>query len=217
MRIYNQKDIRTMENKVYIGRPSIWGNPYIIGKHGSREDVIAKYEKYLENCPLVTARLKELVGRDLVCHCKPKSCHGDVLAKLVELDIQGKIERSRPHRLAIVGSRSFRNYDLFKKYLELTIERLSINFDIIISGGALGVDSMAARYANDNNINYIEYPAEWNKYGNKAGYLRNTTIVENSTYILAFWDHNSNGTYDTIDKARYFNKEVHIINTRKLK
>jgi hypothetical protein len=67
---------------VYIGRPSIWGNPFVIGKDGSRGDVIARYETWLlGNAPLVD-QLHTLAGKDLVCWCAPASCHGDVLLRL---------------------------------------------------------------------------------------------------------------------------------------
>lgn len=66
---------------VYIGRPSIWGNPYVIGKDGSRDEVIEKYERYLVNNPQLMSKLGELRGKRLGCWCAPQRCHGDVLAK----------------------------------------------------------------------------------------------------------------------------------------
>jgi len=69
---------------IYIGRPSKWGNPFTIGKDGTRDQVIEKYEKYiLENKKLLNA-LPELKGKTLGCWCKPKACHGDILVKLVD-------------------------------------------------------------------------------------------------------------------------------------
>jgi hypothetical protein len=68
---------------VYIGRPSKWGNPFTVGKDGSREEVIAKYEEYiLKNPHLLRAARVELKGKDLVCFCTPKACHGDVLIRI---------------------------------------------------------------------------------------------------------------------------------------
>lgn len=68
---------------VYIGRPSKWGNPFIIGKDGTREEVIQKYKEWIETQPDLMYDLKELKGKRLGCHCKPESCHGDVIAQLV--------------------------------------------------------------------------------------------------------------------------------------
>ena len=66
---------------VYIGRPSKWGNPFVIGKDGTREEVIAKYEQLLLSRSDLQASLHELQGKDLVCWCAPLPCHGDILLK----------------------------------------------------------------------------------------------------------------------------------------
>lgn len=73
---------------VYIGRPSPWGNPFVIGKDGSRDEVIEKYRHFLwqkirqEGTPFI-AQLASLEGKTLGCFCAPKACHGDVLIKAV--------------------------------------------------------------------------------------------------------------------------------------
>lgn len=69
---------------VYIGRPSKWGNPFTIGKDGTREQVIAKYRKWLKTQSHLLASLSELRGKVLGCWCSPLACHGDVLAKLAK-------------------------------------------------------------------------------------------------------------------------------------
>lgn len=69
---------------VYIGRGSKWGNPFIIGKNGTREEVIILYEKWLLKNELLILDLKELRGKKLGCFCYPSPCHGDVLIKLIE-------------------------------------------------------------------------------------------------------------------------------------
>jgi len=71
---------------VYIGRPSKWGNPFVIGKDGTREEVIAKYRTWLLAQPAkVEAVKRELAGKDLVCFCAPKGCHGDVLLEVANV------------------------------------------------------------------------------------------------------------------------------------
>lgn len=68
------------KDSVYIGRPSKWGNPFVIGRDGSRGEVIRKYEAWIRKDPdLVESAKRELRGKDLVCFCSPKPCHGDVL------------------------------------------------------------------------------------------------------------------------------------------
>ena len=70
---------------IYIGRPSKWGNPFRIGKDGSREDVIQKYRDWiLANSNLMAQLPLELKGKTLGCWCKPNACHGDVLAELAD-------------------------------------------------------------------------------------------------------------------------------------
>jgi hypothetical protein len=69
---------------VYIGRPSKWGNPFVIGKDGTRDEVIRKYEAWLQTQPSLLVALPELRGKVLGCWCAPRACHGDVLARLTE-------------------------------------------------------------------------------------------------------------------------------------
>ena len=79
---------------VYIGRGSKWGNPFVIGADGNRDEVIEKYRQYLlhneklgkdipDNTELLKA-LPELRGKVLGCWCRPKACHGDVLIELLQ-------------------------------------------------------------------------------------------------------------------------------------
>lgn len=66
-------------NEVFIGRPSPWGNPFIIGKHGDRDTVIQMYRDYLAANPSLLAQLPTLAGKTLYCFCAPQRCHGDIL------------------------------------------------------------------------------------------------------------------------------------------
>lgn len=66
---------------IYIGRPSKWGNPFVIGRDGTRDQVIEKYEEYLYTSGLIS-QIGELKGKILGCWCSPNRCHGDILIKL---------------------------------------------------------------------------------------------------------------------------------------
>ncbi len=57
-------------SRVYIGRPSKWGNPFVIGRDSTRAEVIAKYREWVVQPELMGA-LDELRGRDVVCWCAP--------------------------------------------------------------------------------------------------------------------------------------------------
>lgn len=75
---------------VYVGRPTIWGNPFshkpeTSAKYmvASREEAIAEYEKWLLSKPDLVARVKrDLRGKVLACWCDPLPCHAHVLARL---------------------------------------------------------------------------------------------------------------------------------------
>ena len=69
---------------IYIGRPSKWGNPFQIGKDGTRDEVIEKFKNWILTQPNLLNDLHEIKGKTLGCWCKPKSCHGDVLVELIE-------------------------------------------------------------------------------------------------------------------------------------
>lgn len=75
------------DTAVYIGRPSKYGNPFIIGRDGDRDTVIAKYEAWIATQPALLAVIKrELRGKDLVCWCAPHACHGEVLLQIANAD-----------------------------------------------------------------------------------------------------------------------------------
>ena len=75
---------------VYIGRPSKWGNPFVLGRNGTRAQVVAQYRRYLLGQPALLALLGELAGKRLGCFCAPRPCHGDVLAELVNEHVSRK-------------------------------------------------------------------------------------------------------------------------------
>jgi len=71
--------------KIYIGRGTLFGNEFIIGRDGNRQEVIAKYKDWFYSRPdvMFTASLV-LLGKTLVCHCAPLPCHGDVIAEYLK-------------------------------------------------------------------------------------------------------------------------------------
>lgn len=83
--VLNAKRIGTTastSSRIFIGRPSKWGNPFVIGRDGDRMDVIEKYGFWLMKQPRLLASLRELQGKDLLCWCDPEPCHGHILIEL---------------------------------------------------------------------------------------------------------------------------------------
>lgn len=77
-----RRDSRPWTNAIYVGRPSKWGNPFLIGRDGDRDEVIAKYRVWIVTQSTLLADLPELRGKDLVCWCAPERCHAEVLIEL---------------------------------------------------------------------------------------------------------------------------------------
>lgn len=77
------------EHDVYVGRPSKWGNPFVAGVDGTRDEVIAKHTAWVYTQPELIAAIKtELKGKRLACWCRPKknSCHADIYAWIADYD-----------------------------------------------------------------------------------------------------------------------------------
>lgn len=75
---------------VYVGRPTKWGNPFVIGPDGSRAGVVAKYRGWIVRQPDLLRALPELRGKVLGCHCAPQACHADILAELANKGHEGQ-------------------------------------------------------------------------------------------------------------------------------
>lgn len=114
----------------------------------------------------------------------------------------------------VVGSRTFKDYD----FLSSKLDNLLINKDkvTIVSGGAIGADSLAEKYALDNDLPLVIFRANWNRDGNAAGYLRNARMHEYISQFkdrgcIAFWDGTSKGTMHNFSLAKKYDTPIRII------
>lgn len=110
-------------------------------------------------------------------------------------------------KIAMVGSRNFERYSKVAKYF---IDNVQAG-DMIISGGAEGIDRTAENIARGANMSVCILLPDWNKYGKSAGARRNQQIVDMADKVVAFWDGKSKGTKITIDMARKAGKPLEII------
>ena len=112
-------------------------------------------------------------------------------------------------KLAIVGAREPEiSYQDFKTKLE---QAISGKFDVVVSGGAVGIDSYAKQYAIENNLQFLEHLPDYSKYGRKAPVVRNMFIVQEADMMIAFPSKNSRGTHDAVRKMLREGKHVIIV------
>ncbi len=106
-------------------------------------------------------------------------------------------------KVAIIGSRGIKNINL-EKFLPKDVSE-------IVSGGAIGVDTVARNYALSHGIKLTEFLPQYNLYGRSAPLKRNIQIIEYADVVLAFWDKKSRGTKFVIDNCKKMNVPVQIL------
>jgi hypothetical protein len=109
-------------------------------------------------------------------------------------------------KLIIAGSRNITDYEKLLSAVKLLEKKPSE----ILSGTAKGVDSMGERWAKENNITVVKYPANWDKYGKSAGYRRNVEMAENADALLLIWDGESKGSKHMLDIAQKKDMAVYV-------
>lgn len=106
-------------------------------------------------------------------------------------------------KVAIIGSRNITSFNLTPHIPEDVTQ--------IVSGGAVGIDTLARNYAISHGIELLEFLPEYEKYGRSAPIIRNKKIIEASDIILAIWDGKSRGTLFSINNAKQRGKKVIVV------
>lgn len=121
-------------------------------------------------------------------------------------------------KLAIVGSRGFSDYPLLCQTMldhfydwDHSEEGSEWRIDEVISGGAIGADSLGARWADEHDVALTVFRPDWEKHGKRAGFLRNEDIIKASTHVLAFWDSISRGTANSLSIAKRLKKPTLVV------
>jgi len=109
-------------------------------------------------------------------------------------------------KVIIAGSRNITDYNAIKNI----IEQSQFEITEVVSGMARGIDSLAVKYAQENNIQLKQFPADWNKHGKSAGPIRNTEMANYADALIAIWDGQSRGTKHMIDVATKKGLQVEV-------
>lgn len=97
-------------------------------------------------------------------------------------------------KVAIIGSRSIAEAEIGKY--------IPPDTDLIISGGAVGIDTLAEKYADEHGIKKLILYPNYELYGRSAPLIRDKLIVDHADLVIAFWDGESSGTEYTISYAK---------------
>lgn len=110
-------------------------------------------------------------------------------------------------KLAVVGSRSITDYQTVATSIVVS----PWSPDVIVSGGAQGVDTKAAHFADVHGLDTVTIEPDWDDWsGGHPALSRNTTIIKSADAVVAVWDGSSSGTKDSIDKALERNKPIYV-------
>lgn len=116
--------------------------------------------------------------------------------------------------LIIAGGRDFDDYALLARTVD---EFLSDRQDevTVFCGKAQGADSLGARYAAERGYAIAYFPADWRRYGRRAGPVRNRKMAEQADALVAFWDGSSRGTENMIENASRLHLKILVQDYKK--
>ena len=111
-------------------------------------------------------------------------------------------------KVIIAGGREFTDYDKLRSYCDYILQNQK---DVeIVSGAARGADILGEKYARERGYRITQSPANWDKYGKSAGYIRNEEMAKYADALIAFWDGKSKGTEHMINLAKQYNLKVKV-------
>jgi hypothetical protein len=111
-------------------------------------------------------------------------------------------------KVIIAGGREFNDYNKLRDYCNYVLQKQK---EIeIVSGTARGADQLGERYATENGYSIKQFPADWDRLGKAAGFIRNEEMAKYADALIAFWDGKSKGTEHMINIAKQYNLKVKI-------
>lgn len=117
-------------------------------------------------------------------------------------------------KVIIAGSRHmpFSKYDLIQKAITLS----GFNVEEVVCGQAPGADTYGAKWAYTNKIPIKNFPAEWSKYGKKAGPIRNQQMADYADALIVFIWNGSRGSQDMLSRMQKMGKPVYVVRNGEL-
>lgn len=113
-------------------------------------------------------------------------------------------------RVIIAGGRGFADYALLSKTMDWYLSEITDDI-FIVCGQAHGTDTLGEQYGKVHGYAVNYFPAQWNRYGKHAGYIRNIEMAKNADALVAFWDGHSLGTKHMIDIAEQLHLDVRVV------
>ena len=222
---------------VYVGRPTLFGNPYRVQSE-TREQAVQQYRAWLRRQwqrggavkEALRALARAYIERDeltLLCWCAPRRCHAEVIREAVLGIVQHGLVKSQPphdrqvatlpagaHRmqgglmkLIIAGSRTFTDYQRLCQVLAPDRHRIAQ----VLTGGARGTDQLGYRWAWKHAVRHQLFRAEWERFGKSAGMRRNHQMAQAGDVLVACWDGQSPGTAHMIQCMQQLGKPVVVV------
>lgn len=105
-------------------------------------------------------------------------------------------------KILVAGSRKINNQEFVFRILDKHLKKYTSSIESIITGGAIGVDRLAMRWAKLRGFEYETYYPEFEKYGKKAPIIRNKIMVHFADIVIVIWDGKSKGSLSTINFAK---------------
>ena len=113
-------------------------------------------------------------------------------------------------KVIVAGGREFKDYQLLEKTLNDFLQDRK-EPTRILCGMAHGADELGLLYAHRHNYELEKHPAKWNIHGKRAGFIRNEEMANNADALIAFWDGESHGTKDMIQRAKEHGLGIKVI------
>ena len=164
-------------------------------------EIRSEVEEVMENTPTIVTEMAEHVGASLEDIDALREMCVEEFEK--ELELLQEREENRMKELKNKVDNGIKYAIISGKGVESDAK--------FVSGKARGADSLGERYARENNYKIAEFPAKWNEFGKRAGYIRNEEMAKYADACVCFWDYQSKGTKHMINLAKAYSLKLRVV------